>query len=90
MWDKNIIAYKRVPQNRPDVTLVLKDKQQYLGNGAGDVAVSDNRNVIGPLQPLHFGPGFVKLVNSTSCLGVTIDNKLSWHSQVDVVKNVPT
>ena len=41
---------------------------------------------IGPLQPLHFGPGFVKLVNSTSCLGVTIDNKLSWHSQVDVVK----
>ena len=41
---------------------------------------------IGPLQPLHFGPGFVKLVNCTSCLGVTIDNKLSWHSQVDVVK----
>ena len=41
---------------------------------------------IGPLQPLHFGPGFVQLVNSTSCLGVTIDNKLSWHSQVDVVK----
>ena len=28
----------------------------------------------------------MKLVNSTSCLGVTIDNKLSWHSQVDVVK----
>ena len=27
---------------------------------------------IGPLQPLHFGSGFVKLVNSTSCLGVTI------------------
>ena len=41
---------------------------------------------IGPLQSFHFGPGFVKLVNSTSCLGVTIDNKLSWHSQVDVVK----
>ena len=41
---------------------------------------------IGPLQPLHFGPGFVKLVNSTRCLGVTLDNKLSWHSQVDVVK----
>ena len=41
---------------------------------------------IRPLQPLHFGPGFVKLVNFISCLGVTIDNKLSWHSQVDVVK----
>ena len=38
------------------------------------------------IGPLHFGPGFVKLVNSTSRLGVTIDNKLSWHSQVDVVK----
>ena len=43
MWDNNIIAYKRVPQNRPDVTLVLKDKQWYLGNGAGDVAAPDNR-----------------------------------------------
>ena len=41
---------------------------------------------IGPLQILHFGPGFVNLVKSTSCLGVTIDNKLPWHSQVDVVK----
>ena len=41
---------------------------------------------IRPLQPLHFGPGFVKLVNFISSLGVTIDNKLSWHSQVDVVK----
>ena len=41
---------------------------------------------IGPLQPLHLGSSFVKLVNCTSCLGVTIDNKLSWHPQVDVVK----
>lgn len=41
---------------------------------------------IGPLQPLLCGSGFVKFVTSTSCLGVTIDNKLSWHSQVDIVK----
>ena len=39
-----------------------------------------------PLQPLHIGPCFVKLVNSTRCLSVTIDNKVSWHSQADVVK----
>ena len=41
---------------------------------------------IGPLQPLHLGPGCVKLVNSTRCLVATIDYKLSWHSQVDAVK----
>ena len=41
---------------------------------------------IGPLQPFHLGPGCVKLVNSTRCLGATIDYKLSWHSQVDAVK----
>ena len=39
-----------------------------------------------PLQPLHLGPCFVKLVNSTSCLSVSIDNKVSWHSLADIVK----
>ena len=39
-----------------------------------------------PLQPLHLGPCFVKLVNSTRCLSVSIDNKVSWHSLADIVK----
>ena len=38
------------------------------------------------IGPLHLGSSFVKLVDSTSCLGVTTDSKLSWHPQVDVVK----
>ena len=32
---------------------------------------------------LHFGHGFVKFVSFTTCLGVMIDNQLSWHAQVD-------
>lgn len=28
----------------------------------------------------------MKFVTSTSCRGVTIDNELSWHFQVDIVK----
>ena len=51
-----------------------------------EAMVLAKQQFIGPLQPLHFGLGFVKLFNSTSCLGVTIDNKLFWYSQVDVAK----
>ena len=35
---------------------------------------------------LHFGHGFVKFVSFTICLGVMIDNQLSWHAHVDRAK----
>ena len=35
---------------------------------------------------LHFGHGSVKFVSFTTCLGVMIDNQLSWHAQVDRAK----
>lgn len=76
------IVYDRTMQNdflwtqRPQIIHPLKTEAMILAK----------QQFIVPLQPLQFGSGFVKLVNSTSSLGVTIDNKLSWHSQVDTVK----
>ena len=37
---------------------------------------------IGPLPPLHFGSGFIRLVESSTCLGVKLDNKLSWSDHI--------
>lgn len=32
---------------------------------------------VGPLPPLYFGTGLINLVDSTTCLGVKINNSLS-------------
>ena len=41
---------------------------------------------VGPLPPLYFGTGLINLVDSTTCLGVEIDNRLSWSVHIDSVK----
>ena len=43
VWDGSIVTDRRIPQNRPDITLVLKDKHQWL---LVDVAVPDDRNIV--------------------------------------------
>jgi len=51
-----------------------------------EAMILKKQQFFGPLQPLHFGSGLVKFVNSTTCLGVTIDKNLSWHAHVDIVE----
>jgi len=41
---------------------------------------------IGPPPPLYFGTGLINLVDYTTCLGVKIDNRLSWSVHIDSVK----
>ena len=41
---------------------------------------------VGPLPPLYFNTGHIDLVNYTTCLGVKIDNKLTWSVHIDSVK----
>ena len=43
VWDRTIVTDRRVPHSRPDITLVLKDKHQWL---LVDVAVPDDRNIV--------------------------------------------
>lgn len=42
---------------------------------------------VGPIQPLHFGSDYVNFLETTTCLGVTIDDKLSWRAHVDLVRS---
>ena len=37
---------------------------------------------IGPLQLLYYGSEYIKFVATSTCLGVVIDQKLSWYAQV--------
>ena len=40
----------------------------------------------GPAPPIYFGNKHVNVVNHTTCLGVVIDNRLTWSMHVDHVK----
>ena len=43
LWDGTIVTDRRVPHNWPDITLVLKDKHQWL---LVNVAVPYERNIV--------------------------------------------
>ncbi len=40
---------------------------------------------IGPLRPLYYGSEFIKFVSTSTCLGVVIDQKLTWNAQISKV-----
>ena len=37
------------------------------------------------MRPLRFGLSFIKFTTKTTCLGIKIDNKLTWKPQIDSV-----
>ena len=41
---------------------------------------------VGPLPPHYFGTVLTNLVDSITCLGVKIENRLSWSVYIDSVK----
>ena len=41
---------------------------------------------IGPAPPIMFGDKYVNVVDHTTCLGLTIDNRLSWSKHICHIK----
>ena len=46
-----------------------------------EVMIISSRNVVGPFQPIRLEDHIVKFVTKSECLGMTVDNQLSWCSQ---------
>lgn len=42
-----------------------------------EAMIPRKQEFVGPTLPIHFGDGYVKLVDTSTCLEVTIDNKIS-------------
>ena len=42
-----------------------------------EAMIPRKQEFVGPTRPIHFSDGYVKLVDTTTCLEVTIDNKMS-------------
>ena len=51
-----------------------------------EVMILSKTGFIGPVPPIHFGNNFINVVNHTTCLGLIIDNRLTWAMHVDHVK----
>ena len=47
-----------------------------------EVMIISSRNIVGPFQPIRSEDHIVKFVTESECLGMTVDNRLSWWSQV--------
>ena len=47
-----------------------------------EVMIISSRNIVGPFQPIRLEDHTVKFVTESECLGMTVDNRLSWCSQV--------
>ena len=45
--------------------------------------IISQKSFIGPLQALKLGDHYVKFVTKSDCLGITVDNNLSWKAQVE-------
>ena len=50
-----------------------------------EALIISSQNFIGPLQRLTYGNSTIEYKQSSKCLGLTIDNKLSWQEHI---KNV--
>ena len=53
--------------------------------GKTDTILISNTPFVGRMRPLRFGNSFIHFTTETTCLGVEIDCKLNWKSQIDQV-----
>ena len=58
-------------------TWCLKNRL-IIHEGKSEAMILSISPFIGPLKPLKLGEDFIRYISSTACLGVTIDDKLSW------------
>ena len=44
-----------------------------------------NRDFVRPLRPIRIGTEIIQYVKTTSFLGIEVDNKLTWNTQIEKI-----
>ena len=57
-----------------------------IHNGKSEAMLLSTKPLIGPLQELRYEENRIDFVNSTCCLGIEIDNKVSWSPHIDKLR----
>ena len=68
-----------------DVHNWCRNNKLTIHSGKSEVMVLNRNSFCGPLKPVTLGDKFLSYVNSSFCLGVVIDSKLSWQPQITAV-----
>ncbi|XP_015769126.1 PREDICTED: RNA-directed DNA polymerase from mobile element jockey-like [Acropora digitifera] len=55
--------------------------------GKSEAMVLSTTPFVGPLKHLRWGEDTIRYVSSTNCLGVTIDDKLSWSQHITLARS---
>ena len=71
---------------------LVKDIEKWCSNNKltihqdkTEAMVITKKGFVGPMKQLKIGEGNIKFVEFSKCLGVCIDNKLSWGKQISAV-----
>ena len=62
-----------------------KKNQLTVHTGQTEAMIISHRDVTEPLRPVWFRTSVINYVTHSTCLGITIDNKLSWNKQLSKV-----
>ena len=62
-----------------------QENQLTIHTGKSEVLIITNRDFVRPLRPVRIGSEIIKYVKTTSLLGIEVDNKLTWNTQVKKV-----
>ena len=68
-----------------DVHNWCRNNKLNIHSGKSEVMVLNRNSFCGPLKPVTLGNKFLSYVNSSFCLGVVIDSKLSCQPQITAV-----
>ena len=68
-----------------DVHNWCRNNKLTIHNRKSEVMVINRKSFIGPLKPVSLGNKTLSYVNTSTCLGVVIDSKLSWQPQITAV-----
>ena len=66
-----------------EIIIIVKSMVKSIEvKSLSEIMIISNKQFIGPLTPVKLGDNIIKVVTESKCLGVSIDCKLIWKSQV--------
>ena len=68
-----------------DVHNWCQKNQLSIHSGKSEALLMTAQDFIGPLKPVMIGEDIIDYVQSSKCLGVTIDNQLNWNLHISKV-----
>ena len=67
------------------INLWCRNNKLTIHTGKSEVMILTHKPFCGPLKPVMLGNKVLDFVTETKCLGIIIDNQLSWLSHIELI-----